>query len=87
MAPLLIGFGGALMIVSAVLLLRRPDWVDWLNDHTNGISARRWARWPRFAWSIEKYERQKPLLRKLLPLWLVLIGSAWLGWGVYHLVT
>lgn len=70
------------MTAFGLLLLLRPRWVDWMNDQTNLRAAKWWARRSGFEWTLEKYERQKPVFRKLLPVWLVIIGVAWLIWGL-----
>lgn len=83
MARILAGIvvGGLLATIGLILFLR-PQWVDWLNDQTNLRAAKWWARYPGYEWTLEKYERQKGLFRKLVPVWLVIIGLGWIAWGI-----
>ena len=70
--PLLIG---SLLVLNGLIMLARPQIVDWLNDQTNLRRLKEYSQTSKYEENLRKYRKNMWVLRVVLPPALLLIGA------------
>jgi len=76
--PLLIG---SLLVLTGLIMLARPQIVDWLNDQTNLRRLKEYSQTSKYEENLRKYRKNMWVLRAVLPPLLLVVGTVFILQG------